>query len=103
MKQTVTERTFKDAFKAIRPNNFSWAGLGAMWNYFEQYEADCGEEKELDVIAICCDWAEYDSAADACKEMITGWDAPEREEGESDDDYCDRVQESALEELRDKT
>lgn len=59
MKQTINEYQFRDAFMRIRPDNFSYAGLTAMFEYFEQYEEDTGEEMELDVIAICCDFGEY--------------------------------------------
>lgn len=58
MKQTVNFGTFQQAFEAIRPDNFSYEGLTALFDYLEQYEQDCGEELELDVIAICCDFAE---------------------------------------------
>ena len=33
-----------------------------LFDYFEEYEKDTGEELELDVIAICCDFSE-DSVA----------------------------------------
>jgi hypothetical protein len=58
MKQTVNEYDFHRAFEALRPDNFSYEGLGLLFEYFEQLEDDMGEEIELDVIAICCDWAE---------------------------------------------
>lgn len=58
MKTTVNFYTFRDAFKAIRPDNFSREGLSVLWDYLEQYEEDCGEELELDVIALCCDFNE---------------------------------------------
>ena len=59
MKQTVNFSTFQTAFEQLRPNNFSYEGLTALFDYFEQYEADTGEELELDVIAICCEYSEY--------------------------------------------
>ena len=59
MKTTVTETTFVDAFRAFRPKNFSYDGLRVLFNYLEEYETDTGEELELDVIAICCGFAEY--------------------------------------------
>ena len=59
MKTTVSRYDFHRAFEEIRPDNFSYQGLNAMFEYFEQYEEDCGVEIELDVIAICCDFAEY--------------------------------------------
>ena len=58
MKETVTLSTFRDAFRAIRPNNFSYEGLEVLFDYLTEYEASSGEEMELDVIAICCDYTE---------------------------------------------
>jgi len=59
MKTTITETMFIDSFKAIRPDNFSYNGLRALFEYLEQLEEDCGTEMELDVIALCCDFSEY--------------------------------------------
>ena len=64
MKQTINEFDFLQAFKQCRPDNFSRAGLIALYDYLEQYEDDTGEEIELDVIALCCEYAEYDSLAE---------------------------------------
>ena len=61
MKQTITESMFIDAFMRIRPHNFSYNGLKALFGYFEQYEEDTGEDIELDVIAICCEYGEYEN------------------------------------------
>ena len=61
MKQNVSEHDFTNAFQQIRPDNFSYAGLQAMYEYFTDLEEDTGEEMELDVIAICCDFSEFDS------------------------------------------
>lgn len=61
MKQSVNEYDFVKAFEECRPNNFSRAGLFALYDYLEQLEDDIGEEIELDVIALCCEYAEYDS------------------------------------------
>ena len=58
MKQTINIHQFKDAFMSIRPDNFSYEALEILFEYFEQLEDDIGEDIELDVIAICCDWAE---------------------------------------------
>ena len=61
MKQTINEYQFKDAFQKCRPNNFSYEGLTALYEYLEDYEEDTGQEMELDVIGLCCDFTEYDS------------------------------------------
>jgi hypothetical protein len=58
MKQTINKGQFADAFKSIRPDNFSLSGLGILFEYFEEIEQSCGEEMELDVIGVCCDYAE---------------------------------------------
>ena len=59
MKTTLTETAFKDAFQSIRPDNFSYAGLCELYEWLESYEEDTGQEYELDVIALCCDFSEY--------------------------------------------
>ena len=61
MKQTLNEYQFTQEFKRIRPNQFSYKGLQALFHWFEDYEYDTGEEIELDVIAICCEWSEYEN------------------------------------------
>lgn len=58
MKQSVNEHDFRRAFESIRPNNFSYEGLGLLFEYLEDLEQDIGDEYELDVIALCCDWSE---------------------------------------------
>ena len=58
--QTVNQSDFIDAFYAIRPDNFSHAGLKALYEYFEQFSEDTGEPFKLDVIAICCEFSEYE-------------------------------------------
>ena len=64
MKTTVNNYAFHRAFEQLRPNNFSYAGLNALFDYLEDYEDATGEEIELDVIAICCDFSEYASLAE---------------------------------------
>jgi hypothetical protein len=58
MYQTINLHDFRKAFHEIRPNNFSYEGLGILFDYFEQLEDEIGEKIELDVIAICCDYSE---------------------------------------------
>jgi len=65
MKQSINEYQFRDAcHKMGRGEQFSYAGLSALYDYLEQYEDDTGQEIELDVIALCCDFTEYDSLAE---------------------------------------
>lgn len=73
MKQAVNFSQFCDAFEHMdRKDNFSHNGLQALFDYLEQYEEDAGQEIELDVIALCCEYAEYDSAMDCAKEYGYG-------------------------------
>lgn len=59
MKMTVYLGDFRDEFrKCGRENQFSYEGLGILYEWIEQLDADTGEETELDVIALCCDFAE---------------------------------------------
>ena len=58
MYQTVNFTDFHNAFKQLRPNNFSYEGLQALFEYCEDYERNSGETMELDVIALCCDITE---------------------------------------------
>ena len=60
MKQNVNESQFIEAFdKMGRGNNFSQGGRMALFGYLVELEEDIGEEIELDVIALCCEWSEY--------------------------------------------
>ena len=62
MKTTVNKSQFIDKFKVMnRGDNFSYAGLTALYDYFEELESDTGQEIELDVIALCCEYSEYES------------------------------------------
>ena len=65
---TVTSNAFHDAFNKMRPNQFSYDALDAMFEYLEDLSEDIGEPLELDVIAICCEWVEYGSLEDAVLE-----------------------------------
>ena len=59
MKTSINKYEFRDAFARMgRSNNFSYDGLGVLFDYFESFEEDTGEEIELDVIAICCEFNE---------------------------------------------
>jgi hypothetical protein len=59
MIQTVNRFDFRRGFEECRPNNFSYDGLLALFEYFERYEDDCDTQIEFDVIGICCEYTEY--------------------------------------------
>ena len=61
----VTENDFRNAFKTWQDgqykDNFSYDGLGALFNWYEALEEDTGEKIEFDMVAICCEYTEYES------------------------------------------
>ena len=78
MKQTVYEHDFRDAFREMgRGDNFSYGGLGALYDYLTQMEEDCNQEMELDVISLCCDFTEYDSLEDMLEAYPAEYDTLE--------------------------
>ena len=98
MKQTINSSEFVDAFRAHgRQNQFSYDGLRALFEYLEEMEDGMGEEMELDVIALCCDYSEFASAKEAALEY--GMTA-EDDEDEQDEDA---IEEHALQWLQDRT
>lgn len=64
MKQTIYENDFIDAFKQSesRKEQFSYDALEWLYQYYTEIEEATGEEMELDIIAICCEWTEYEAS-----------------------------------------
>lgn len=61
MKQTINSSQFHDAFhKFGRGTQFSYEALDILFTYLEFFEEDTGQEIELDVIGLCCEYAESD-------------------------------------------
>ena len=60
MKRTINEHDFIDAFQGAYKDQFSYEGKIALYEYLTQLEEDTGFEMELDAIAICCDFTEYE-------------------------------------------
>jgi hypothetical protein len=58
MKQTINFSDFVDAFRAYdRYDQFGYQALMVIFEYLEELEESTGQELELDVVAICCDYA----------------------------------------------
>lgn len=79
MIQTINSSQFTDAFR--RTNQFSYEGLGALFDYLEEVDPDF----ELDVIALCCDYSE-DTVAGIAETY--GLELPD---DETEDEHCDAV------------
>jgi hypothetical protein len=91
MKTTVSRYDFERAFvDADRKENFSYEALGLLFDYFESYEEETGEEIELDVIAICCEYTE-----DNPDDIITNYSIDV--EGLDDDEKIEAVRDYLIE------
>lgn len=66
----------------------------ALADYLQELENDTGEEQQLDVVAIRCDFSEFSSAVEAAGEY--GWSA-------EPDEYEDANEAAALSWLHDRT
>jgi hypothetical protein len=60
MKQRVNFAWFLESFRMMdRYEQFGFDALRVLFDYLEDLESDTGEEIELDVIALCCDYSVY--------------------------------------------
>jgi hypothetical protein len=87
MKITVTAYDFERAFvDAGRQDQFSYEGRAVLFEYLEELETSTGQELELDVIALCCDY--YESSVE---EIILNYRIDI--EGLDDDEQIEAVRE----------
>jgi predicted ArsR family transcriptional regulator len=94
MKTTVSKYDFERAFvDADRKENFSYEALGLLFDYFESYEESTGEEIELDVIAICCEYSE-----DTIEDIIANYsiDVEDMDEDEKIDAVRDYLNDNTM-------
>ena len=99
MKTSVNLYDFREAFARIDRTNFSYEGLAILFDYLEQYEEDTGEKIELDVIALCCDFAEDTFAEVAEKYGIELSDC----DSEDEEEKAEQVKDAVLEYLNNNT
>ena len=59
MKTTLSTSDIARALKSDENAAWSWNGAKALAEYLEEYEESTGEEMELDICAIRCDFSEY--------------------------------------------
>ena len=51
---------FCDSFWDTYKDNFTYEGKRALFDYLENLSEDIGEDIELDTVAICCDYTQFD-------------------------------------------
>ena len=72
MKRNLSLSDVAEALLNDKSANWSVNGAYALAEVMEQYEEDSGKEFQLDVVALRCEWSEYESATEAAKDF--GWD-----------------------------
>jgi hypothetical protein len=84
----------REALRTI-PSSIREAAF-ALAEYFEEYEADTGEELELDVVGIRCDWDEYKNAEEIAENYSHAFPQSIREDK-------DKLRQEVIDYLSDKT
>jgi len=92
MKITLSQSDIADALRTDSNARWSYSGACALAEYLDDMDEETGEETELDIVAIRCDFTEYSSALEAAKDHDYKTDEDE-----------DEQEEKALEWLQDKT
>ena len=60
---------FRHAFEVMdRGNQYTYAGFNALFEYLDELSEDLGQPIELDPIAICCGWSEFEGFREAAAE-----------------------------------
>jgi hypothetical protein len=94
MKNTLNTWQIADALKRDENAGWSYEGSKALAEYLDQLDQNTGEDTELDIVAIRCDWSEYETATAAAKNY-SWWNNADGDEEEAE--------KSALEYLKDHT
>ena len=68
----IKELTFHDFVQAFenrnRENQFTRAGLYALYDYLEELSEETATPYKLDVIGLCCEFTEFPRVSDALQE-----------------------------------
>ena len=94
MKITLNTYQIADALKNDTCARWSYNGSLALAEYLEEYEESTGEEIELDVCAIRCDFSEHSSLQDWASDYFSNDSWREEmniEEEDGDDDIDDEI------------
>jgi hypothetical protein len=101
MKSTLSVYEIADALQDDSNANWSYEGSKALAEYLNEIDEQSGEDTELDVVAIRCDWSEYQSAQDAASNY--SWEYEGDEEDIDPEELDELKEDSALEYLQDRT
>jgi len=73
MKTTLNTSDIAHALKSDENAAWTWNGAKALAEYLEQLEEETGEETEMDVCSIRCDFSESTSLVDWATDYFTQW------------------------------
>lgn len=103
IKQNIGFSEFCDAFWDAHKDNFTYQGKRALFDYLENLSKETGEDIELDNVALCVEYTEYENAYEAMQAYQPD-DMPV--EGEDGDDLTEvqaKNEEAAHKWLEDRT
>tara|TARA_R110000822_G_scaffold182999_1_gene322493 strand:+ start:190 stop:531 length:342 start_codon:yes stop_codon:yes gene_type:complete len=93
MKTTLSTYQIADALKNDESGGWSYEGALAMAEHLEELEDDIGEEFELDVVAIRCDYSEFNSLQEWARGYFIDWKKDLEIENEDNDEIDDLIRE----------
>lgn len=67
--KTLTKWSFVQEFESsmTRGSQFSYNALSALYDYLDDYAESCADFYTFDLIAVCCDFTEYNTIEEAAK------------------------------------
>ena len=73
---TVSIHDFRDWYAKSDSygNNFTYEGLGDLFNYLEELEDSIGEQIKFDPIALACEFTEWESLDEYNEQMDTNYE-----------------------------
>ena len=99
MKITLSTSQVADRLLNDDNANWSWEGAQALAEFLEDQENDLGEELEFDVVAIRCDFHEYEDTTEALKSHVYKDDVDEMVRQLNEDEATDEEWHQAAIEL----
>lgn len=92
MKKTLSTNQIADELRSDDNANWSYSGALALAEYLEQMEEDTGGEMELDVVAIRCDYAQWESLQEWAEDYLgDDWKDGIGLDEDSDDDDTEKA------------
>lgn len=95
MNQTVNFTDFCDAWRSHdRNDSFTYEGKLALFDWLEAMEEEIGEEWELDVVSLDCDFSEHESATDCLNDHGYDYEYVSEDDTEREDEAREYLREN---------